>query len=61
MVIQEAYLEPSRASTMECFCEKSSIIDVRLYSKYASEYNNKFCSWRFKSKVNDILKYFFND
>ena len=43
----EAYLEPSRTSTMELFCEsssrlkpfsqKSSILDVRLDCKYGSE------------------------
>ena len=35
----EAYLEPNRTSTIEIFCEntrKSSIVDVRLGSKYAS-------------------------
>lgn len=32
----KAYLEPSRKSTTGLFCEKSSIVDVRLGSKHAS-------------------------
>ena len=29
----EAYLEPSRTSTMELFCERSSMVDFRLSSR----------------------------
>ena len=36
----EAYFEASRTSTIELFCEKNSIIDVRLDSKHAGS-NNK--------------------
>ena len=42
------------------FSWKSSIVNVELGSKYASEYDNKFISWRFQIKVNDFLN-FFND
>ena len=37
---------------------KSSIRDVRLGSKYASEHYNKFFSWRFLFKVNYFLNLF---
>ena len=51
MTLSEAHLEPSQTSTMKLFCEnskqlsvvnyfrkKNSIVNVRLGSKYASDY-----------------------
>ena len=48
MSISEVYLEPSRISTMLCFCEKRyqltarkiSVLDIQMDSEYASPTNN---------------------
>ena len=40
------------------FSQKSFLVNVRLGSKYASEYDNIFFSWRFKIKVDDFLNFF---
>ena len=39
------------------FSWKSSIVNVELGSKYASEYDSKFISWRLQIKVNDFLNF----
>ena len=68
-LILETYLEPSRTSTMKRFLKIVSIYQPltilpkkphRKYSrsKYASEYYNKFFSWRFQIKVDDFLNFF---
>ena len=47
--IADAYLEPSQTTKMELFCEnskKTSIVNGRLGSKYASELDNVFSCCR---------------
>ena len=43
------------------FSQKSPIANVRLGSKYVSEYCNNFFSWRLQIKIIDFLIFFFND